>query len=251
MIRRDLHDRVWVVTLDRSDRRNALTPDMLADLSRAIQLTPPDARAILLTGAGAMFCSGFDLKLCVDSPGTLESLLRGLSSIVARLRWEQDLPVVVAAQGGAIAGGCALLGAGDLVVADASAKIGYPVTPLGISPAVSAAFLRLCVTDAKARERLLDPALITGREAARIGLVHECVERPEQVLPRAMELAGLLARKPHDAIRETRRWMREIEQTLCSCVAGADANRSLEASLRIIESPEQRERLAAMLAGKK
>lgn len=251
MIRRELHDEVWVVTLDRADRRNALTPEMLAELDRAIQGTPPHARAILLAGAGTMMCSGFDLKLCVEHPGTLETLLRGLSAIVARLRWGQDHPVVVAAQGGAIAGGCALLGAGDLVVADKHAKIGYPVTPLGISPAVSAAFLRRCVSDGKARERLLDPALISGQEAARIGLVHACVESSEHVLPKAMELAIGLAKKPREAIRETRRWMREIEIAVGSRTTGQDAARALEASLTIIESPEQRERLAAMLASKK
>ncbi len=251
MIRRESHDAVWVITLDRADRRNALTPEMLAELDRAIQETPPHACAILLTGAGAMMCSGFDLKRCMEEPGTLESLLRGLSAIVAKLRWQQPLPGVIAAQGGAIAGGCALLGAGDLVVADEHAKIGYPVTPLGMSPAVSAAFLRLCVSDGKARERMLDPAIISGKEAARIGLVHECVESPEHVLPKAMELAASLAAKPRDAIRETRCWMREVETALGSRAQGQDATRALEASLSIIESPEQRERLAAMLASKK
>jgi enoyl-CoA hydratase/carnithine racemase len=230
------------------EKRNALTPMMLQDMLDACAGVPAEARAILLTGEGAVFCAGFDLKLCLDQPGTLESLLRGLSAVISHLRYTQPLPVVVAAHGAAIAGGCALLGAGDLVVTDANAKIGYPVLPLGISPAVSAAFLRRCITDGRARARLLDPTLIDGREAMRIGLALECLEQAGDVRARALDVARSLASKPPWAMAATRRWLGDLERrTVASEDRDADAARALSASLSIVESDEQREGLTRLL----
>src|SRR5690606_9036453 len=83
------------------------------------------ARALLLCGEGPVFCAGFDLDTCRGEGGdeALRRLLRGLSGAIAGLR-AQERPVVVAAHGAAIAGGCALLGGADVVVADAGAKLG-------------------------------------------------------------------------------------------------------------------------------
>jgi enoyl-CoA hydratase/carnithine racemase len=236
---------IAILILDRPDKRNALTPEMFSDLRAQLHgvLWGP-ARALLLAGNGPVFCGGFDLKMCLDSPGTLESLLRELSALVASLR-AFPKPVVIAAHGGAIAGGCAILAAADLVVADAQAKIGYPVTPLGISPAVSAASLRLAIGDGPCRERLLDPALISGREAARIGLVHEVVAAPEQTRPRALELARKLAEKPPGAYRATKEWLCEIDDRLATAGIGELA---LAASLAIADQPEQQTRLAKLFA---
>src|SRR5690606_29099547 len=113
------------------------------------------ARTLLLCGEGRVFCAGFDLDACRGEGGddALRRLLRGLSAAIAGLR-AQERPVVVAAHGAAIAGGCALLGSADVVVADAGAKLGYPVARLGISPAVSAPFLAPAV-GAGAGRRLL------------------------------------------------------------------------------------------------
>jgi enoyl-CoA hydratase/carnithine racemase len=254
VIRREVVGDVAVVTLSRAEKRNALTPGMLGELRGVIErlksteIAEPisvarEARALVLAGDGKVFCGGFDLKMCQDEPGTLELLLRGLHEVIAALRG-LPVPVVVAAHGAAIAGGCALLGGADVVVTDAGAKLGYPVTPLGISPAVSAPFLRLLTGDGRARERLLDPALVSGREAARIGLAHECVELPEQVRPRALEIAVGLAAKPAGAVRATRGWLREIEDLRGG--GGADVERGLRASLSVVGSGEEREGLARL-----
>ncbi len=245
MIKAALEGSVWVVTLARGDRRNALTPGMVEALLAGVRSPDPAARAMLIAGEGAVFCAGFDLRLCMDEAGTLERLLRGLSETVGALRVECELPVVIAAHGAAIAGGCALLGGADLVVSDAGAKIGYPVVPLGISPAVSAPFLRRCVGDGVARRLLLDPGLIDGREAARLGLVHECVRGPEEVLPRARAMAEELAGKPPGAIAATRAWLAEIERV------GGEGERALGASLSRVESDEQKAGLRALFAQKR
>jgi enoyl-CoA hydratase/carnithine racemase len=241
MIRLELEGDLATIALDRPDKRNALTPEMFSALHKALdEVLWGPARGLILAGNGRVFCGGFDLTLCLDKPGTLEILLRELSAVVTALR-AFPKPVVLAAHGAAIAGGCALLAAADLVVADESAKIGYPVVPLGISPAVSAASLRLAIGDGPARERLLDPATISGREAARIGLVHDVVLTPDQVRSRANELASALAAKPPGAFRATKEWLCAIDQ---GCGSRDAPTASLAASLRLIGGAEEQERLA-------
>lgn len=250
MIRVRTEDGVRVLTLDRADKRNAMTPEMFTHLRRAVGEVG-DARALVLGGDGAVFCGGFDLKMCLDTPGTLRTLLVELSAVIGELRL-LDIPVVIAAHGAAIAGGCALLGAGDYVVTNNDAKLGYPVVKLGVSPAVSGAFLRRLVGDGRCRERLLDVELVGGAEAVRIGLASESVDRSEQVLPRALEVARLLAGKPGIGARETKRWLREIEDADARDRglkdAADEAERALQASLSIEGGEEERAGLAAMFA---
>jgi 2-(1,2-epoxy-1,2-dihydrophenyl)acetyl-CoA isomerase len=240
------HERdVALVLLNRPDRRNALTPGMFDALRESLsEIKASGAAALLLGGEGPSFCGGFDLKLCAQRQGTLEALLRGLFETISLLR-SLPVPVVVAAHGGAIAGGCALLGGADVVVTDRSARLGYPVLPLGISPAVSAPFLRLAIGDGACRARLLDPELISGTEAARLGLAHELVDSPDEVRSRAMELAQSLASMPRFVMPVTREWLSQAEDSS----SAVPARQGLERSLSLVGSDEERERLAARLGG--
>lgn len=219
------------IVLDRPGKRNALTPAMLEELTARAEELGRDGscRAVLVRGEGAVFCAGFDLALCRDSPEALAEMLRGLSAAARALR-RIDTPVVIAAQGGAIAGGCALLCAADVVVADKGAKFGYPVVLRGISPAVSSPLLRSAVGGRAARERMLDPALVSAEEAKRIGLVDVVVDLPEDVLPRAQIEAARFAAKPRAAMSATKRWLNEVE--------GSDRDewfeRALEASMALV-----------------
>lgn len=238
MIRVSLADHIGTITLARADRRNALTPEMLASLVSAIQqITASDARVILLTGEGSCFCAGFDLTLCRDQPdgSVLRALLTGLADAVQALR-AQPRPVFIAAHGAAIAGGCALLGAADFVLTDDTAKLGYPVVRLGLSPAVSAPFLRLRVGDAVARELLLNPRVITGVQAAACGLATRSLATREEVLPAAAQLARELADKPPEAIAATRAWLAEVE-------GSPAAWQALKASLSLTGGDEERRML--------
>lgn len=235
---------VAIVTIDRQEKRNALTPDLLENIvnvARLVHSGEGKAHAIVLAGAGPTFCSGFDLSMCKDDALVMPDLLTRLSHAVRALR-NLTVPVVAAAQRGAIAGGCALLAGCDFVITDANAKLGYPVVRLGVSPAVSSTTLRLAIGDGRTRERLLDPGLISGTEAARIGLAHECVETPEEVLPRAIELATKLARKPHHAMVATKRWLNEIDGSDDTSYHDA----ALQASLAIAGGEEERLRLKAI-----
>lgn len=210
MIRVEDADGVRTVTIDRPDKRNALTSDMLAALGEAFR-TVDRARACVLLGTGPVFCAGFDLRERAgeaDLPG-LRAQLRQLSQAIAVMR-ASGRPVVVGVQGAAIAGGCALLGGADVVVADRGAKLGYPVTLLGISPAVTAPFLRERVGDGAARALLLNPELITATQAQDIGLVDHLVNEPGAVSSEAMAIAREMAAKPTSAMRATGAWVARV-----------------------------------------
>lgn len=237
MIARERLGDIERLVLSRPERRNALTPAMFEDLAGHVERAG-DARVLLLLGEGTVFCAGFDLDLCVGEAGdgNLRALLEGLSRCIAALR-ALPCPVVVGVQGAAIAGGCALLGGGDVVIAQPAAKLGYPVTRLGISPAVSAPFMG--IAPGQARRLMLDPGLIDGRRAQAIGLVHELHDEPAA---RAMELAEELAAKPPHALAATKRWLNELSP--------ANAGQGLDVSLSLVGSDESRRLLAAALQKK-
>ncbi|MFI4916546.1 MAG: enoyl-CoA hydratase/isomerase family protein [Phycisphaerales bacterium JB060] len=237
MIARERIGDIERIILSRPDRRNALTPAMLADLAAHIEKAG-DAGGLLLLGEGRVFCAGFDLDLCVGESGdaNLASLLTDLSRCVVAMR-SLPCPVVMGVQGAAIAGGCALLGGGDVVIAHPEAKLGYPVTRLGISPAVSAPFM--ATAPGQARRLMLDPGLIDGRRGHEIGLVHELHDEPAA---RAMELAEELASKPPHALAATKRWLNDLTHS--------DAHDGLATSLSLVGNTESHELLAAALRRK-
>lgn len=235
--------RVALLLLNRPEKRNALTVDMLANIASSAQLLRSGAgraNAVVLAGEGEVFCAGFDLALCRDDAQMMPALLTRLSGAIRSLR-RLPAPVVVAAHGAAIAGGCALLGGGDIVVTDATAKIGYPVVRLGVSPAVSAPALASAVNGSAMRRLLLDPKLVRGQDALSMGLAHECVDLPNQVRARAIEIASDLARKPSHAVHATKHWMNELDRSECDELL----DEALGVSLALAGGSEERERLSA------
>jgi methylglutaconyl-CoA hydratase len=243
LIRLEQHGPVVAAVLSRPDRRNALTPEMLDRLKALCGSLPTGSRSLVLAGEGPVFCSGFDLALCQAHPdgSAMRALLTGLYEAISTLR-DLPIPVVAAVQGAAIAGGCALLGGADFVISHPQARFGYPVVAIGVSPAVSAPFLRNAIGDGAMRELLLDPTLITGAEAHRLGLVYECVASADAVLPRALALAAELAAKPPGAIRATRGWLREIEAALLPI----PAERGLDVSRSLTGGTEEQDRLSKL-----
>jgi len=234
------------IVLGRTEKRNALTPAMLMAVRGAVGELAEDAgvRAIALVGEGKSFCAGFDLGLMGESAESLRAMLSGLSEAVAAFR-ECRKPVVVGVQGAAVAGGCALVCGADVVVSHGSAKLGYPVTRLGVSPAVSAPTLAGMVGLGAARARALDPGLMDGNEAARIGLVHVLVDSAEDVRPRTQLVAQKLASKPPGAVEATKRWMNRVDPWFGSESLAA----GLEASLSLVGGEEERRLIRGAIDG--
>jgi len=237
------YEAIGEIVLNRPEKRNALTPAMLKDLRAAVQQLVEDdtCGAMVLRGEGGTFCSGFDLSLCRDDPGALEAMLRGLAEAITTIR-EAPKPVIVAVQGAAIAGGCALAVAGDLVVTHTTAKLGYPVVMLGISPAVNAPAVIRSMGSRAGRERLLDPQLISGAEAYRLGLATRCVDIPEDVIPRSQIEAATLADKPRRGMAILKHWLNTIDGSNDA----AQSERALAVSLGLVGSAEEHERLTKL-----
>ncbi len=175
---------VALVTLNRPEKRNALNEEVIAELKTA--LLEADAnenlRAVVLTGAGSDFCSGADLAALrkISESSIIENLedaqsLMELFVLIRRVRF----PVVAAVRGRALAGGCGLATACDIVLAGRSARFGYPEVKIGFVPAMVMAILRRNVSEKRAFELLTRGADIDAIEAERIGLVNQVFDDEE------------------------------------------------------------------------
>jgi enoyl-CoA hydratase/carnithine racemase len=240
VIRIEREGHIGIVTLARPERRNALTPEMLTDLAAAFGELGEWAGSVLVRGEGPVFCAGFDLSVCRGAPdgSAMRRLLTGLDDAVRAMR-ACPAPVVVACQGAAIAGGCALVAGGDFAVADRGAMLGYPVVRLGVSPAVSAPTLLPRVGEGAARARMLDPGLMDGERAYRVGLVSSMVATPDEVGPAAAAVAAELAGKPRTGLRATKSWLNHLEG------AGGGDREGLDVSLALAGGEEERALLGA------
>jgi len=206
-------DSVLQITLDDPEKRNALGIEMFDSIDATIKRINDDTRCVLLWGRGEVFCSGFDMKACVDDITVLEQYILRLSSLIRSLR-RVHVPVVVAAHGAAIAGGCAVLTGCDFVVGSKESTYGYPVHRLGISPAVTIPTLFQKLGEGRARALVMSGELIDGEEAFAIGLLTHLVDSNEQVVPHAIKLANSLTQKPPLALQATKRWLNELDGSL-------------------------------------
>jgi methylglutaconyl-CoA hydratase len=169
------------VTLNRPEKRNALNDELIAGLKAALRDADAreDVRAVLLKGAGADFCSGADLsalrKIAEGSVSDNFEDARSLMELYALIR-RVGVPVVAAVRGRALAGGCGLATACDLVLASASARFGYPEVKIGFVPAMVMAILRRNVSEKRAFELVARGAEISAAEAERVGLVNRVYE---------------------------------------------------------------------------
>ena len=208
---------VLKVVLNRPAKLNSLSIGLIHDLRDCAEAIQRDRsiRAVLLTGAGRGFCAGADLT----DPGAIPPPGKRLGQFTAgRLRndfnptallWTSlPVPLVVALNGVAAGAGASIALMGDITVAARSASLAFLFAPkLGLAPDMGAThFLARRVGEARARAYALTGAPIPAEEAARIGLVAECVD-DERLQERALELANALAAGPRDAFLAVRRLM--------------------------------------------
>lgn len=206
---------VATLTLNDPDRRNALSIAMFDAMDESLEaiVSRDDVAVAVLAGAGSSFCAGFDLASAVGEPGLMGDYIARLSASIRRIRRAPQV-VIAAVQGAAVAGGCALLSACDLVVAEADATLGYPVHRLGVSPAVTIPTLRARFGDGRARELLMSGRLVRGAEAVRIGLATHLAEPELSAVATARRVAMRISRSDHHAIRVTKAWLNELDGSL-------------------------------------
>jgi methylglutaconyl-CoA hydratase len=169
---------VALITLNRPEKRNALNDALISGLKESLREADRNdsVRVVLVTGAGADFCSGADLAALqkISESSVAENLedaqsLMELFALIRRVR----VPVVAAVRGRALAGGCGLATACDLVLAARSARFGYPEVKIGFVPAMVMAILRRNVSEKRAFELITLGAEIGADEAEGIGLVNQ------------------------------------------------------------------------------
>lgn len=169
------------VRLNRPEKRNALNDELISGIKNALNKTRADQtiRVILLSGEGKDFCSGADLsalqKIAVASVSDNAEDARSLMELFLLIR-ELPVPVIAAVRGRALAGGCGLATACDLVLAATSARFGYPEVKIGFVPAMVLAILRRNVPEKLAFELLTRGEEINATQALELGLVNQVFE---------------------------------------------------------------------------
>ncbi|HEV2326459.1 MAG TPA: enoyl-CoA hydratase/isomerase family protein [Terracidiphilus sp.] len=242
-------DSLRKITLNRPERRNAMTPEMQMELIAALEDAPATGcRTLVLTGAGDAFCSGLDLTAL--QPASLNALeARAEAERVARMflaLHELEMPSIAAVNGPAIGGGAGLAAVCDFTLASPEARFGFTETRIGFVPAVVSAFLTLQIGEKRSRDLLMTGRIIDAEEAARLGLVNEIVPR-EELQHRARSLAERLAANSPQATRITRRLL----ATQWKAWLDAAMVAAIEASVEARETEDFREGVAAFLEKRK
>src|SRR6202162_2553718 len=191
----DFPDELAVLTLNRPEKRNAISPQMLSELQSAFDLIEKShARVGILTGIGKAFSAGMDLEMLSaiarQSPQENMDDSRRMARIFRRI-WSFTKPLIAAVNGAALAGGCGIATLCDFTLAVPEAKFGYTEVKIGFLPAIVSVFLTRQIGDKRARDLLLTGRKISAKEAQQLGLVSEIVE-PEKLMSRASELADYL-----------------------------------------------------------
>ncbi len=189
------------ITLHRPEKRNALDGEMIAGLRQALaqSVADGDVRVVLLTGAGKDFCAGADLAAIksLKDAGVMENLAdaRRLGDLFLDMR-RHPRPIVAAVRGRALAGGCGVATAADIVLAADSAQFGYPEVKIGFVPAMVMAILRRSISEKRAFELLISGEITSASAAADIGMINRVY--PESTFDQEVEsyLRQLAARSP-------------------------------------------------------
>jgi enoyl-CoA hydratase/carnithine racemase len=234
---------ILTLTLNRPDKSNSLHPDLIEQLTAALISAEADTAlsVVVLTGAGSTFCAGLDLDLLVS--WTTEEKTSYLDTVtqVFRRIWSLPQPVIAAVNGAAIAGGFDLAAFCDIRLAAEHAIFGQAEINVGLTQIIHPLYKSIGL--ARAKELAMTGRNISAAEAFRIGLVNHVYSRDE-LMPRAMELASVLASKPRNALFETKRLTRTLID-FDTDAAFDEMNNSLH---RCLASDEHRSRVEEIYA---
>jgi len=238
------------LTLNRPDKRNAISYELIAELTRALdEVKRSSARVLIITGAGKAFCSGMDLDDLKSLTGRPpEQSLKDTRTMVSLFRalYEFPKPTIAAVNGAAIAGGTGLALLCDFTLAVPEAKFGYTEVRIGFVPAIVSTFLLRQVGEKVARDLLLTGRIFDAEEALRIGLLTKIVAA-EDLMNRARELAAQLMENSPTSLTYTKRLLTDH--------ARAELDTQIEAAIRenaaIRSTPDFREGISSFLEKRK
>lgn len=243
-------DGVATLTLNRPEKRNAISYELIEDLLGALrEVGHSKAQVLILTGAGKAFCSGMDLEnlqsLIGRSPEQSLEDSRTMASLFRTL-YDFPKPTIAAVNGAAIAGGTGLATLCDFTLAVPEAKFGYTEVRIGFLPAIVSTFLLRQAGEKIARDLLLTGRLFDAAEARRIGLVTEIVSA-DLLLQRAEAIAAQLMENSPASLRYTKR--------LLSAAARAELDAQIDAAIKenaaIRSTADFREGISAFLEKRK
>ncbi len=213
MILYNKHDSYSILKLNNPEKRNALSPELVAQLKTKLNGIKDDksVKALILTGEGKSFCAGADLKYLnqLRKFSTIEN--RKDSESLAELfltLYDMPIPTIAAVNGAAVAGGCGLASVCDFIVADKlNSKFGYSEVKIGFIPAIVSIFLIRRIGEGRARRFLLTGDLIDSEEAKELGFVNYL---SDDVLQTSIELAERLSKNSASSMRETKMMINKI-----------------------------------------
>lgn len=241
---------VRTITMNRPERRNAMTPEMQVELIAAMEeAAASSCRVVVLRGAGDAFCSGLDLAALRSVSDKSAAEYRADAERIAtlfRTLYELPRPTIAAVHGAAIAGGTGLATICDFTLAVPTARFGYTEARIGFVPAIVSAFLALQIGDKRARDLLLTARLFDAAEAHRLGLVNEVVS-PDVLDERVRTLAQVLIANSPDALAATKRLMAAQNKAWLD----AAIRYAMEANARARETADFREGITAFLEKRK
>lgn len=192
------------VTLNRPDKRNALDAEIVSEVKAALDEAAMDesVRVIVITGAGKDFCSGADLAALqrISTATVTENVedARNLGELFLQMR-KHTRPVIAAVRGRALAGGCGIATACDIVLAAESAQFGYPEVNIGFIPAMVMAILRRSVSEKRAFELITRGDILDAQTARDIGMINR-VFADDEFDAKVEEYAAQLAKKSASAV---------------------------------------------------
>ncbi len=208
-------DGIARITLNRPEKRNALNDAVIGALKDSLRRADQDegVRAVILAGAGADFCSGADLAALqkISNASVAENLedARSLMELFMLIRLVR-IPVIAAVKGRALAGGCGLATACDIILAQRSARFGYPEVRLGFIPAMVMAMLRRSVSEKRAFELVTLGAEFSAEEAAGFGLVNHVFD-DEMFEAHVERFAGQFEKVSRSAVSLSKQLLYQID----------------------------------------